>query len=105
MKNWICMLLALIVFGCQPLTQMPSEEPTPEDARIVSEIQSKMYADPYLSSYGGIHVRSINGYVILSGYLPDQAEVAKLVNIAWKTPGVKKVANDILVYEPGAPRK
>lgn len=70
----------------------------PSDAAIVSQIQSQISSDTqFLSS--DIRVSSANGEVTLSGTVPTDAAHQEAHKIATKTPGVKKVNDQVTVAE------
>lgn len=69
----------------------------PNDAQIVTNLQSQMFADPQLKS-ANLQVASIDGEVTLKGTIPTDAARYEAYKIATQTSGVKKV-NDQMVVE------
>ena len=80
----------------------------PNDAKVTSDIQSKLGADSGLQNKQ-INVQSANGAVTLSGDVDTDAQRTAAANYAAAEPGVKTVINNLQVSpaalssEPGQP--
>jgi hypothetical protein len=68
----------------------------PNDAQVVTNIQSQMFADAQLKN-ADLQVASINGQVTLKGSVPNDAARYEAYKIAAQTPGVAKVIDQMLV--------
>ncbi len=75
-----------------------SRKPTPTDAQITVEIQSKLYSDSAIQSRQ-IEVQAANGVVTLSGQVSNDSERAAAAGDAATVEGVKTVVNNLQVQE------
>jgi len=73
----------------------------PDDAGIVTQIQSQMFSEPQLKDTS-LEVASHNGEVTLSGTVPSDAAHLEAYKIASQTPGVSKVDDQVTVERPQA---
>lgn len=91
-------ILAVGLAGC---ASGPSQEGTGDylhDAAITSKIKSAYVGDPKVSALG-IHVKTFNGTVQLSGFAADQGEIDRAVEIARSVNGVNDVNSEIQLKE------
>jgi hyperosmotically inducible periplasmic protein len=88
-------LVAFVAVGCQAMTGKTARE-TVDDVYIVSAINGKILADPDLK-FLQINVGSYDGNVTLSGRVPSAAAQSKLIDMAQKTKGVKKVTANLVI--------
>lgn len=84
----IALLAAGLVGGCSSKA---------DDAQLVTNIQSQMFADAQLKS-ANLQVAAIDGQVTLKGTVPNDAARYEAYKLATQTPGVKKV-NDQMVID------
>jgi len=73
----------------------------PNDAQLVTNIQSQMFADAQLKD-ANLQVASIDGQVTLKGTVPNDAARYEAYKIATQTAGVKKVNDQMVVEDQGA---
>lgn len=73
----------------------------PDDAGIVTQIQSQMFSEPQLKGTS-LQVASHNGEVTLSGTVPSDAAHLEAYKIASQAPGVSKVDDQVTVEHPQA---
>jgi osmotically-inducible protein OsmY len=66
------------------------------DSVITTKVKTELMAEPALKSLE-VHVETTNGTVMLSGFVPSQAEVDKAVNVARNVKGVNKVQSSLRV--------
>jgi hyperosmotically inducible protein len=66
------------------------------DARLTAAIKTKLIAEPGLASFS-INVDTNEGLVTLSGAVSSPEQVARAVNIAYNTEGVRKVISTLQV--------
>ena len=66
------------------------------DSVITTKVKTELLAEPALKSLE-VHVETANGTVMLSGFVPSQAEVDKAVNVARNVKGVNKVQSSLRV--------
>jgi hypothetical protein len=69
------------------------------DSQVVSQVQSKLYADPTIQSKQ-IAVQSKDGVVTLSGSVASDAERTAAASAAATADGVKTVVNNLTVAQP-----
>ena len=68
-----------------------------DDTRIKLELNGKLLGSPREGVFSGVEIEVVEGRVLLAGTVPlpeDRIEVARM---AWTTPGVKNVINEIQV--------
>ena len=73
----------------------------PNDAQLVTNIQSQMFADAQLKN-ANLQVASIDGQITLKGTVPNDAARYEAYKIATQTAGVKKVNDQMVVEDQGA---
>jgi hypothetical protein len=73
----------------------------PNDAQIVNNLQSQMFADSQLKS-ANLQVASIDGEVTLKGTVPNDAARYEAYKIATQASGVKKVNDQMVVDDQSA---
>jgi hyperosmotically inducible protein len=66
------------------------------DSVITTKVKTELMAEPALKSMD-VHVETANGTVMLSGFVPSQAEVDKAVNVARNVKGVNKVQSSLRI--------
>ncbi len=95
----IAVLAAALAAGCAR---------TPDDAAIVTNIQSQMFSDQQLKG-ASLQVTSHKGEVTLTGTVPNETAHLEAFKITSQTPGVSKVNDQITVQQaqvtpPAAPQ-
>jgi hypothetical protein len=88
----LVMLVVVLAAGCAKKS---------DDAALVTNIQSQMFADPLLKN-ANLQVTSSNSEVTLAGTVPNDAAHLDAYKIASQTPGVTKVDDQIAVQEAQA---
>jgi osmotically-inducible protein OsmY len=91
------LILALTLLSASGCASTPKTEGTGEyidDSVITTKIKAQLFDEPNLKS-GQITVESYKGIVMLSGFLSSHADIAKAVEIAKQTTGVKSVRNEM----------
>src|SRR5438105_5017300 len=94
-KLWFLPLVVLgliLTFGC-------SKSSPPDDARIVTDVQSRFFADPNVQSKQ-IAVASKDGAVTLTGHVTSDRERMAAADDAGRAAGVRTVINDLQVSAP-----
>jgi osmotically-inducible protein OsmY len=66
------------------------------DTAITTKVKTELMAEPALKSLD-VHVETNNGTVMLSGFVPSQAEVDKAVDVARNVKGVNKVQSSLRI--------
>lgn len=87
-------LLAALAIGCAGAGQTTGT--FVDDSSITTKVKTKLYQDKTTSGWD-ISVKTVNGVVQLSGFVKTAAEKARAGEIASAVPGVKSVANDLIV--------
>jgi len=88
----VALLMVALAAGCAK---------KPDDAALVTNIQSQMFADQLLKN-ANLQVTSNNGEVTLTGAVPSAEAHLNAYKIASQTPGVMKVNDQITVQEAQA---
>lgn len=104
----IIVVLFLVLAGCatqyttapMPAPEIPPvvEKPKPyfDDNLIISKIKSGFSTDIELKT-AAIGVESKSGEVVLKGFVGDEGQMRRAAAIAGKTPGVKRVKNNLII--------
>jgi len=66
------------------------------DSVITTKVKAELIREPDLKSLD-VHVETSNGTVMLSGFVPSQAEADKAVQVARNVKGVTKVENGLQI--------
>lgn len=69
------------------------------DSVITTKVKADLIREPDLKSLD-VHVETTNGVVMLSGFVPSQAEADKAINVARNVKGVTKVENGLQIQPP-----
>lgn len=86
---------ALVLSGCGMMGEHSAGEYV-DDATITSKIKTDYVGSDQVSA-SAVSVETMNGTVLLSGFVKTPAEKAKAEEIARSTKGVKSVKNAIVV--------
>lgn len=84
-----------LMIGCQTTTQN-FFQPQSNDTTITTAVLEGMLNNEYTSNLN-VHVETVNGEVMLSGYVKTIRQSDTCEEVAKKTPGVKSVRNNIIV--------
>jgi osmotically-inducible protein OsmY len=82
--------------SCETRAQTSLAKDSVADTVITTKVKTELMAEPALKSLD-VHVETTNGTVMLSGFVPSQAEVDKAVNVARNVKGVSKVQSSLRV--------
>ena len=89
--------LALLAFtGCAVTRDQETVGAYIDDTAITSSIKAKFVENKEVDA-SSIHVETLNGVVMLSGFAKNGTEKSTAESIAWKVKGVKSVKNEITV--------
>ncbi|MFZ2312602.1 MAG: BON domain-containing protein [Methylobacter sp.] len=101
MKHFIrffsAFFMALTLMTAAGCASTPRHEGTGEyvdDSVITTKVKAELLNEPNLSS-GSVNVETFKGVVQLSGFVHDQADINRAVEIARGVKGVKSVKNDM----------
>jgi hypothetical protein len=86
------------IFGATLITGCAKK---PDDAALVTNIQSQMFSDSLLKN-SDLHINSSKGVVSLSGTVPNDAARLEAYKVASRTPGVVKVDDQMTVQSAQA---
>jgi len=89
--------MALTLMTAAGCASTPRHEGTGEyvdDSVITAKVKAELLNEPNLSS-GSVNVETFKGVVQLSGFVHDQADINRAVEIARGVKGVKSVKNDM----------
>jgi osmotically-inducible protein OsmY len=82
--------------SCETRAKSELAKDTVADSVITTKVKTELLAEPALKSLD-VHVETTNGTVMLSGFVPSQAEVDKAVTVARNVKGVSKVQSSLRV--------
>lgn len=91
----IASVLATAV-GCASTSKQESTGQYVEDSAITTKVKAAVFNEPTLKS-SEINVETYKGVVQLSGFVSDEADTRKAVEVARNVSGVKSVKNDMRV--------
>ncbi len=101
MKHLIKILSAFFVVltlmtaaGCASTQKHEGTGEYVDDSVITTKVKAAILEDPALSS-AEINVETFKGVVQLSGFVHDQADINKAIEVARGVKGVKSVKNDM----------
>jgi hypothetical protein len=97
-KSLTLTVAAIALFGLSISAGCSSK---PNDAQLVTNIQSQMFADAQLKG-ASVQVASFGGQVTLKGTVPNDAARYEAYKIVAQTPGVSKVIDQTVVEDPSA---
>jgi osmotically-inducible protein OsmY len=96
--KWISIFIAAImltgVVGCASTSTEKSAGQHIDDSVITAKVKSAFIADPELKATE-INVETFKGTVQLSGFVGEQKDISKAVEVARGINGVTSVKNDI----------
>jgi hyperosmotically inducible protein len=78
----------------------PEPKAQVDDATLADMLKSTMRADPETKNLD-VRVEAHNGEIMLSGTVNNQAQMDRVVMLAWMAEGVKKVDNKLSVAGAG----
>ena len=90
----------LTTVGCSVARDQSTVGEYIDDATLTTRVKAKLADDPTVSAMA-IHVETLNGEVVLSGFAKNATEKAMAERLARSTSGVKKVRDDIIVRPAG----
>lgn len=97
----LTMIAALVLNGCVGVALDPQERPfskAVDDFNTRTELNARLLGeDP--SMFANVSTTVIEGRVHLSGTVPTEEERRKATQLAWATPNVVEVVNDIEVTD------
>ncbi len=82
--------------SCEARSKTELAKDAVADTAITTKVKTELMAEPALKSLD-VHVETVNGTVMLSGFVPSQAEVDKAVNVARNVKGVNKVQSSLRI--------
>jgi len=89
-------LILLVVSACAVQRGQESVGAYVDDTTITTSIKSSFISDKAVDA-SNIHVETLNGTVMLSGFAKNETEKTTAGTIAMKAKGVKSVRNEIVV--------
>ena len=96
-RTLLCtMLLLAPLAACAPTRTHEGTGEFVDDTVITTKVKAAFINDP-LVKVNEITVETFKGRVQLSGFVRNQREVDRAVEIAWQVPGVKAVKNDTVL--------
>jgi osmotically-inducible protein OsmY len=110
MKNFILItILALNLSGCYAAmfgaaatgtvvaAQDKSLGDAIDDTTLWARIQKAFIKEGFYDFFSKINVSAMEGRVMLTGYIADDGDELKAINLIWAQPGVREVINELKV--------
>lgn len=82
--------------ACETRSKSAQARDSMADTMITTKVKTELLAEPSLKSLD-VNVETTNGTVMLSGFVPSQAEVDKAVDVARNVKGVNKVQSSLRI--------
>ena len=82
--------------GCAATSKQESTGQYVEDTAITAKVKAAVFNEPTLKS-SEINVETYKGIVQLSGFVSNEADTRKAVEVARNVNGVKQVKNDMQI--------
>ncbi|MBY0556508.1 MAG: BON domain-containing protein [Burkholderiaceae bacterium] len=82
--------------ACESRSKSAQARDSMADTMITTKVKTELLAEPSLKSLD-VNVETTNGTVMLSGFVPSQAEVDKAVDVARNVKGVNKVQSSLRI--------
>ncbi|MHA4867530.1 BON domain-containing protein [Duganella sp. PWIR1] len=82
--------------SCEARSKTELAKDAVADTAITTKVKTELMAEPALKSLD-VHVETTNGTVMLSGFVPSQAEMDKAVDVARNVKGVNKVQSSLRI--------
>lgn len=89
-------LAMLTTSGCAIYRDQESVGSYVDDAAITTAVKARFIDNPDVDA-ASIHVETLKGVVMLSGFAKNQRERESAAALTWKVEGVKSVRNEIVV--------
>ena len=89
-------LTLVIASGCAVTRGQESVGAYVDDAAITTAVKTR-FVDNHAVDAASIHIETLNGTVMLSGFAKDATEKTTAEQLAWKVNGVKAVKNEIAI--------
>lgn len=86
----------LLASGCAVTRDQQSVGAYVDDAAITAAVKARFVDNKNVDAVS-MHVETLNGTVLLSGFAKSATEKATAAELAWKVNGVKAVRNEIAV--------
>lgn len=89
-------LLFMSMLGCASTSKTTGTGEYIDDSVITTKVKTAIFNEPTLKA-AEINVETFKGTVQLSGFVSDQADISRAVEVAKKVEGVKAVKNSMQV--------
>lgn len=93
-SNLFLTLFMVSLLGCASTAKHEGTGEFIDDSVITAKVKAAILAEPSLKS-AEINVETFKGVVQLSGFVHDQADIAKAAEVARQVKGVTSVKNDL----------
>lgn len=96
----VALLSVAVLAGCQTTTGRTAGALV-DDSSTTASVKSKLVADRP-SNIASVGVDTVNGVVYLTGVVDTPEQRVRAEQLAWDTPGVRQVVNNVQVQRPKA---
>lgn len=100
-RAWV-VALGVLLAGCGSVVQDQTTREFVDDAVITTKVKARLAQEPTVSALA-ISVDTLDGVVILSGFVESEPQREKAIAIARGVAGVREVRGDALVLRPQRP--
>lgn len=87
-------LAAASLFACSPTPSRQSAGEYIDDATVTTRVKTALVQDPKVRAMQ-VNVETYRGVVQLSGFVDNEGDARRAVELARSVPGVRSVKNDI----------
>ena len=94
--NFFLVILLASLLGCASTTTKEGTGEYVDDSVITAKVKAEIFKDETLKS-AEINVETFKGVVQLSGFVKQQADIARATEVARSVKGVTSVKNDMRV--------
>lgn len=97
-RGWLAALLITVLAGCGSVVRDQTTGEFVDDSVITTKVKARLAQEPGVSALA-VSVDTLNGVVILSGFVENEAQREKAIAAARGVGGVRDVKGEALVVK------
>ena len=98
-RGWLAVLLITVLAGCGSVVRDQTTGEFVDDSVITTKVKARLAQEPGVSALA-VSVDTLNGVVILSGFVENESQREKAIAAARGVGGVRHVKGEALVVKP-----